>query len=361
MNSEHQNIINKGAKVWNDWRKSNPEIVPDLSDWCCIYSKKDVPDLTGVNLSHAKLKGAFIQGNGRDWPDEYAPTFENANFEFADLGESTIYLTHFRNANLRNVNFVKAKLQSMHFNGADLSYATFSSAELNWVGFEEAKLEETNFEGASLTDIRIPNVKLWSPIINEKTTATAIAIEVDAENKANISVDDLEMAQMFSLLLNTDKLKNLINVATEKVVLILGRFYKERKEILDAVRIELRNRGYIALVFDFEGPVRRDITETISLFSHLSRFVVADITDAKSIPQELQAVVPNLPSVIFKPILQNEMTQYAMFEHFMRYEWVLPIFLYENKEHLIASLENYIINPAIAKSDELLKQRKKLN
>ena len=359
MNSEHQNIINKGAKVWNDWRKSNPEIIPDLSDWYCVYSRDDVPDLTGVDLSHAKLKGVYIQGNDRDWPDEYAPTFENANFEFADLSESDMFHTHFQNANLRNANFSKAKLQSMHFNGADLSYATFSTADLKWVGFEGAKLEQTNFEGASLTDIKIPNVKSWSPIINESTTATAI--EVDVEDKGKISVDDLELAQMFSLLLNTDKLKNLINVATEKVVLILGRFYKERKEILDAVRIELRNRGYIALVFDFEGPTRRDITETISLFAHLSRFVVADITDAKSIPQELQAVVPNLPSVIFKPILQDDMTEYSMFEHFRRYEWVLPIFLYANKEHLIASLENNVINPAIAKSDELLKQRQNLN
>jgi len=246
-----------------------------------------------------------------------------------------------------------SNIQSTEFNGTDLSFANFSSAEIKWSGFANARLESTNFEGATLIDINFPDAKSWSPIIDEKTTASGISLDSKKENQ--ISIDDLELSHAFSLMLD------MINVATEKVVLILGRFYKERKEILDAIRTELRGKGFIALVFDFEGPARRDITETVSLLAHLSRFVVADITDAKSIPQELQAVVPNLPSVVFLPILQTDMKEYAMYEHFRRYEWVLPIFYYDNKEHLVSSIENNIINPAITKSDELLKRRKNDN
>ena len=349
MNQKHVDILNKGAKTWNAWRKENPEIIPDLSNYYFVYAKDEVPDLNGVNLSHANLKGAYIQGNDRDWPDEYAPFFENSNFEFADLSESYMFRTKFNNANLRNTNLTNANIQSTGFNGTDLSFANFSGAEIKWSGFANARLESTNFEGATLIDINFPDAKSWSPIIDEKTTASGIIL--DSKKESQISIDDLELSHAFSLMLD------MINVATEKVVLILGRFYKERKEILDAIRNELRDKGFIALVFDFEKPARRDITETVSLLAHLSRFVVADITDAKSIPQELQAVVPNLPSVVFLPILQSDMVEYAMYEHFRRYEWVLPIFYYDNKEHLISSIENNIINPAITKSDELLKRR----
>jgi len=66
-------------------------------------------------------------------------------------------------------------------------------------------------------------------------------------------------------------------------VLILGRFAPERKAILDAIRDALRTRDYLPVLFDFEKPSSRDITETVSTLAHMARFVIADITDAKSI------------------------------------------------------------------------------
>jgi uncharacterized protein YjbI with pentapeptide repeats len=358
-NLEHVEIIGKGAEVWNNWRKGNPKVIPDLSNFAFTYSFSNVPDLNGVDLSYANLSGSDIAGPDRDWPGETAPTFENSNFEYADLRNISMFRTFFSNANLRNANFSGANITSVGFKGADLSYADFSKAKLERVGFADAYLSQTNFEDATLIDVQIPNVKSWSPKTNEGTVASGI--EVISRKDITASIDDLELASFLNLLLNSDKLRRLLNVVTEKVVLILGRFTDKRKELLDAIRSELRNREFVALVFDFEGPTRRDLTETISLFAHLSRFVVADITDAKSIPQELQAVVPNLPSVIFQPILQEDMKEYAMFEHFRRYEWVLPIFLYKNERHLISSLDNKIILPALTKSDELLKRRTKEN
>src|SRR5262249_627555 len=86
---------------------------------------------------------------------------------------------------------------------------------------------------------------------------------------------------------------------TSKVVLILGRFTPKRKIVLDAIRDELRKRSYLPLLFDFEKPFNRDITETVSTLAHMARFVIADITDAKSIPQELIRIVPIFPPFRF--------------------------------------------------------------
>ncbi len=158
------------------------------------------------------------------------------------------------------------------------------------------------------------------------------------------------------MLLNNKKIRDVIDTITSKVVLILGRFTSERKAILDAVRDELRERNYSPALFDFEKPANRDITETVSTLAHLSRFVIADLTDAKSIPQELDRIVPNLPSVPVQPLILNSQKEYGMFEHFTRFPWVLPVYRYTDELSLLQSLKEKVIAPAEQKARELAQQ-----
>jgi hypothetical protein len=78
----------------------------------------------------------------------------------------------------------------------------------------------------------------------------------------------------------------------------------------------------------------------------MARFVVADITDAKSIPQELGVIVPDLPSVPVQPLLLEGSDEYGMFEHFKRYPWVLKAYKYPSPKLLIDSLAERVIGPA---------------
>jgi hypothetical protein len=81
----------------------------------------------------------------------------------------------------------------------------------------------------------------------------------------------------------------------------------------------------------------------------------ADITDAKSIAQELSIIVPSLPSVPVQPILLASQREYGMFEHFRRYSWVLEPLLYDDIESLLSVLEDRVITPAEEKANKQIK------
>ncbi len=83
----------------------------------------------------------------------------------------------------------------------------------------------------------------------------------------------------------------------------------------------------------------------------MSRFVIADITEAKSVLQELQEIVPNTPSVPVQPLLLASDHEPGMFDHFRAYRWVLQPHIYDSQEDLLASLKNKVIAPA----EEMLK------
>ena len=106
------------------------------------------------------------------------------------------------------------------------------------------------------------------------------------------------------------------------------------------------------VLFDFEKPDNRDVTETVKTLAHLARFIIADLTDPSSIPQELQAIIPDL-EVPVQPLLLEAKKEYAMFVDFRKYHWVLPVYLYKDPASLIRSLQNEVIEPADKKAREL--------
>jgi len=101
-----------------------------------------------------------------------------------------------------------------------------------------------------------------------------------------------------------------------KAVLILGRLTDERKEVLDALRDELRKRDYLPILFDFDKPTSRTTDETITLLARVARFVIADVPDAKSVLRELRAIVPDLPTVPVQPVIIASQEEPGMFDFY---------------------------------------------
>jgi hypothetical protein len=172
-----------------------------------------------------------------------------------------------------------------------------------------------------------------------------------------ITVDNIEVAQFIYLILNNQKLRDVIDTITSRMVLILGRFTDERKAVLDALRKELRKHNYLPILFDFNVPATRDITETVSLLARMARFIIADITDPSSIPKELEAIVPHL-AVPVQPLLEGASRPYAMFKDYWKYDWVLPVYRYEGLKPLLATLAEKVIAPAEGKVKGLKERRR---
>jgi photosystem II stability/assembly factor-like uncharacterized protein len=167
--------------------------------------------------------------------------------------------------------------------------------------------------------------------------------EIIAEIGRRTGLDEASLRRIENL-----KFRNLIEQLTSKVVLLLGRFTPERKAVLDDLWHALRKLGYMPVVFDFDVPTRRDRLETATLLAYLSRFLVVDITAARSVPAELQSILPNLSAPV-RPILDRRDPQgsFALFDDFAKFEWLLlPVFGYDNPTHLIASLQAEIVDPA---------------
>jgi hypothetical protein len=160
------------------------------------------------------------------------------------------------------------------------------------------------------------------------------------------------------LLLHNEKIREVIDTITSKAVLILGRFTPERKAVLDAIRDELRRYDYLPIMFDFQKPEGRNYIETVSTLAHMARFVIADITDAKVVLQELERIVPNLPSVPVQPIVQSNTDISAVISDFVGHPSFLEqLYPYRDIADVKANLHSKIIQPAEAQLTEIHTKR----
>jgi hypothetical protein len=138
-------------------------------------------------------------------------------------------------------------------------------------------------------------------------------------------------------------------------VLLLGRFTEGRIEVLERLRKELRKRDYLPIVFNFDKPETKDFTETVRLLAGLSRFVIADVTNPRSTPLELQATVPEI-MVPFLPIIEEGQEPFAMLtDLWIRHrDWVFEPLYYSSLDALVGALDKEIIGPAETRFDELI-------
>jgi uncharacterized protein YjbI with pentapeptide repeats len=131
----HVSILGQGVQSWNEWRRDNPSVQPDLKQL----------DFSGMNLSEANLSHINFG----------CSNFSRVVLGKADLSGSNLHLSncykaHFREANLRDAILTQVTLDEANLTKADLTQAVLRSASLGWALLHDAILRDANLNAASL-------------------------------------------------------------------------------------------------------------------------------------------------------------------------------------------------------------------
>ncbi|MDQ7784741.1 MAG: pentapeptide repeat-containing protein [Desulfomonilaceae bacterium] len=310
-------------------------------------------DLTGANLRKADLSGAKLQTANLHGSHLDEADLLEADMRGADLSEAWIMEANLHRANLSKFNDKITNLSKAILFGANLTEADLTGAKLINANLVRAAVINTNLEGADLSGARIYGISAWN--VNLKD-AKQNDLVITNEREPTITVDNLGVAQFIYLLLNNNKIRDVIDTITSKVVLILGRFGGGRWATLNAMRNRLRELDLSPVMFDFSPPKDRDLTETVSTLAHMARFVIADLTDASSVQQELTATVPTL-SIPYIPIIKMGWEPWSMSKDFKKYHWMLPLHEYKDDADLLVDLEEKLIPAANEKREELRRMK----
>jgi hypothetical protein len=297
-------VVLRGAKTWNAWRKKNaPYLRFQSPNWyrgprIRGHQVKGTNRLNfeGIDLSGAEINHAFAEGlNVR------GANFENTTFEEGDFSRA-----NFSQATFRNTRFNKTILTDARFDGAVFVNCNLNRVNLAKASFNVREITETVVYGISAWDLQISDKTKQSRLIIEPTHS--LYSEFMGRGVVPLMVDDIELAQFIYYLSNHKRMRAVINVLSDKAVLLLGRFANGGLEFLYKIRDVLKGHGYTPMIFDFARPDSLSLTETAVAMAALCKFIVVDLS-GPSVPKELHAIL----SEIKRPVLAIG-KKYALFD-----------------------------------------------
>lgn len=404
-NVHHLEIVRAPSGRWNDWRRKNTRVLPDLAgaDLCGA-------DLAGANLAKADFSGARLEGASLCGANLTRARFFGAKMAGADLNRATLVKANLSQADLAGVNLnaadlgqaflikanlsgaslvdarleganlgqaslfranlTRATLRKASFFKADLTEADLSETDLDGANLQEAVLERTNLRAANLSNANLCfatllRTNLEKAVIDNCSVCGISLWDVDLKDARQqdldimppqqpvLAVDNLQTAQLVGMLLHQQKARNDVFSVSLNTVLVMGRFPPERKPVLEAIKAALRRCDYSPLVLDFLVPGPRDMNETVKTLGRMSRFIIADLTDDRRVAQTLDSVVHYLPSVPIQPIVREGGSQAAESRHYFKYHWVLPVCRFRDTDDLVDRIDRSVIAPVEKKALEV--------
>ena len=375
----------RSSRRWNAWRGRAPRVVPDLRGVALPgvslrgfdlgRARLDEAvlgraDLAGARLEKASLARAYlplanltsVRAGGADLTGARltGATLRQGDFRRAACLEGTT----FQHANLRLADFRRARMAGAELSEADLTEARFDGADLAGATLGSAVLDGTSFAGANLRGAGIWGAFIRRVVTDKATDQKGLGVDVSVAWDAHpgnvvtfTEVDDIRLAAVHDFLGEHGSVTSLISAGARRVVLILGRFLPRRKRVLNRLAAALRERGKAPILFDFPGPEDREISDTVRFIAGMSQFIVVDLTDASSVPLELQATIPDLMVPVL-PIVQAGRPMFSMFSDLQRrYFWIRPPVSYRDADELVRHVDAAILARAQAAAGEIRQRR----
>ncbi len=141
-NEEHLAILQQGVEVWNQWRKKNPGIRPDLSD----------SDLSHIYLRYIDLRNADTRNTALHHTDLWGANFNSSDLQNADMSDTDLGGVSFERANLHGTNLTDADISFASFYRTNLSGADFSGTVLNGTNFRNVEIDNAIFDDAIVSN-----------------------------------------------------------------------------------------------------------------------------------------------------------------------------------------------------------------
>ena len=342
-------LLKSGTDKWMETRCSNSAFHPDLRgvNFMEEFSGSDYYDLPtffGVDFSNADMNMATLRNCMF-----FECNFDNARLTYSDLVDAHFENCSFRHTCMRVSRIGDAEFRNCIFEDCDMSYCTAENTSFHESVFTNTKMEymslvRTDFSDTSLDSCNLYGISSWD--LNLKNSIQ-YNLNITPSDMPSLTVDNIELAQFLYLMINNQRLRDVLNTITSKVVLILGNFSPERKAVLDYIRNYLRKQDMVPVIFDFEKPSSRNLTETVITLASMATYVIADLSSPRSLPHELASIARQLPSIRFYPIIVSEEKPFGMFDDYSSYNWIRPLKKYDE-----SSIEN-VLSEIVAEENQM--------
>jgi hypothetical protein len=168
-------------------------------------------------------------------------------------------------------------------------------------------------------------------------------LTVTSHSDPAVVVDNLEVAEFVSQMLEYTRVRNALDAISTKFVLILGRFTKDRKAILATIRDQVRKSDLLPITVECTRQTRAALPGAVELFSRMSQFILVDFTEPDGVPDELTTLVAGHLKTPIQPIHAPEPLGYRMFAEKQAHPSVMDPFVYENRDHLLEAIESVFL------------------
>ena len=315
-------------------------------------------NLSTSNLEHAvlrsaDLKNANVSGANLQGADIALASFESANLEGSYLNTAIALGANFNDANLQGASlyatqlmgakFVQAKLRSAALTLANLSSCDLTSADLQGAKLDGANLCQANLTRTNVSGCYAYGISVWDANLTATIQEDIVLWPPPSSSPASarIAVGDISTAQLIYMVQYNGELRRILAGLQSNMILLLGRFNPIGLALLYAVRDGLSQMGFLPQLFQFEPIPGQTRMETIAAMAHLARFVIADVTDAKSVPAELERISHQLSRLPIQLLLDESDHLFGMSDDLQMSDSIY-LSRYSSAEQLVASLPEMV-------------------